>query len=425
MAPRVLLGPLVLLLLGGATCGPTPDPLDGGLSTDAGEDPGEDAGDGGAAADDGGAFADDGGALPDGGGPGDAGPDPLDAGHGDAGVADAGGPDAGSALDAGDDDGGPDPGDLDAGSVEDGGPGPVGDAGSPEWTVPTRAVCPGSYTIPPIEAGPLEDPELVETSGLAASLLNPGVLWAHNDSGDGPRLFALGTDGRALGQVELEGAVLVDAEDIAAAACPDLSGPCLYLADTGDNALAASEVSLYILPEPLVDPVTGVAVSSTTDWQRIRFTYAGGPVDVEALAVEPDGSRVYLFEKLHADSVRLFTLDAPFSEQGVATATVATTFAPPGLAFVNYGRSITAADLHLSGTRLLVRVYSGIFEYRFGAGQGLVDLAAVEPALVTLGPLSEPQGEALAYDETGRELFSVSEDTGQMPGLPLHRFACP
>lgn len=317
---------------------------------------------------------------------------------------------------------------------DDGGPGSDGtddgldmeaDAGEAPWMLPNRQVCAGRYSTPPVETGPLEDAELVETSGLAASILNPGVLWAHNDSGDSARLFALGTDGRSLGQVVLDGANFIDAEDIAVATCPDRSGPCLYLADTGDNGLSASEVALYIIPEPLVDPIDGVEVDSTDVYQRIRFQYAGGPVDAEALAVEPDGSRAYIFEKRHADSVRVFALDAPFSEQSIATATVMTEFAPPGIAFVNHGRSITAADLHLSGTRLLVRVYSGIYEYRFGSGQSVHDLASVQPTLITLGPLSEPQGEALSYDETGQQIFSVSEDTGQMPGQPLHLFACP
>jgi len=354
---------------------------------------------------------------------------------------DAGGDDAGSpSTDAGDDAGSPsDAGvDNDAGRIDDGGSSVdagASDSGTPDddggtdggtpYVAPSRAVCAGSYTVPPVNAGDLGDPELVETSGLAASLLNPGVLYAHNDSGDSARIFALGTDGRALGQIALTGATFVDAEDIATAPCPDLSGPCIYLADTGDNAKTASEVSLFIIPEPVVDPVTGVGMSSTSDYQRVRFVYSGGPVDVEAMAVEPDGSRVYFFEKLHADSVRAFALEAPFPSDGVATAEVLTTFAPPGLDFVNYGRSITAADLHLSGTRLLVRVYSGVYEYRFGAGQGVADLGSVNASLITLGPFSETQGEALAYGETGRELFSVSEDTQQMPGQPLHRFPCP
>jgi hypothetical protein len=58
-------------------------------------------------------------------------------------------------------------------------------------------------------------------------------------------------------------------------------------------------------------------------------------------------------------------------------------------------------------------------------GQGVADLGSLSPTLIPLGPLSEPQGEALCYDETGRDIFSVSEDKDQQPGQPLHRFVCP
>jgi len=49
--------------------------------------------------------------------------------------------------------------------------------------MPARARCEGSYG-PPTETGRLGDADLVESSGIAASLVNEGILWIHNDSGD-------------------------------------------------------------------------------------------------------------------------------------------------------------------------------------------------------------------------------------------------
>src|SRR3989449_7418934 len=46
-----------------------------------------------------------------------------------------------------------------------------------------------------------QSPRLVESSGVAVSHAYPGVLWTHNDSGDGPYLYATdlrGTDRGAL-----------------------------------------------------------------------------------------------------------------------------------------------------------------------------------------------------------------------------------
>ncbi|HVV04917.1 MAG TPA: hypothetical protein VHC96_11885 [Puia sp.] len=36
----------------------------------------------------------------------------------------------------------------------------------------------------------LEYPRMDETSGIAASVTNPGLYYAHNDSGDSSRFFA-------------------------------------------------------------------------------------------------------------------------------------------------------------------------------------------------------------------------------------------
>ena len=37
----------------------------------------------------------------------------------------------------------------------------------------------------------IRDPRITESSGLAASRLHPGIYWTHNDSDDGPYLYAV------------------------------------------------------------------------------------------------------------------------------------------------------------------------------------------------------------------------------------------
>jgi hypothetical protein len=252
--------------------------------------------------------------------------------------------------------------------------------------------------------------------------VNPGLLWAHNDSGDGARFFGVGTDGRALGRVALTGAAATDIEDVAVALCPDEPDVCVWLADTGDNTRTRPLVELVIVPEPLADDagLVGGAVAA----RIIPFSYEGGPVDVEALAVAADGTRAFLLEKVDAARARVFALDAPFVDDGSMVARVVATLASPGLAVVRLGRAITAADLHPGGTRLLVRVYTGLFEYRFGAGQSVDDVGSLSAATLVFGPLSEPQGEAVAYDAAGTGVFSVSEDPDGLPGRVLHRYRC-
>ena len=86
------------------------------------------------------------------------------------------------------------------------------------------------------ELAPLP-PELREASGLAVSRTQPGVLWAHNDSGDAPTLYAITMKGVILARIAVLDAVAIDWEDIAAGPCPEdgATSHCLYVADTGNN----------------------------------------------------------------------------------------------------------------------------------------------------------------------------------------------
>src|SRR6185503_14866394 len=92
-------------------------------------------------------------------------------------------------------------------------------------------------------------PEIPETSGLAVSRRNPGLLWSHNDSGSAAVLFALDTAGAVRGRVRVPVRTR-DWEDVSAARCP--SGDCLYVADIGDNKGARRTVQIYRVPEPAV-----------------------------------------------------------------------------------------------------------------------------------------------------------------------------
>jgi hypothetical protein len=282
--------------------------------------------------------------------------------------------------------------------------------------MPVRPACGSGYTVPPVNAGALADQDLVETSGIVASPSMAGVLWMHNDSGDLARLFAVGTGGQALGRLNLPGVSLPDLEDIAAAPCPDLVGPCLWLADSGNNLRNRTDLAIVAVREPLFVGTLG-EVDALRTW-RFPFSYPGDAVDSEALVVTPNLSALYLLEKVDAAQSRIFRYPGPFVEDVPVVLEVVGTMASPGVP-VTHGLEITGADLHTNGQRLLVRTYTGVYEYALGAGS-VESLPSAARTLVTLGPLSEQQGEAVAYDGTGRGLFTVSEGAGAM----LHAYPC-
>ena len=276
---------------------------------------------------------------------------------------------------------------------------------------------------PPEVAGQIEDHALREVSGIAASRQNPGVLWLHGDSGSGAVIHALNEVGMRLGTLRLRGVRAVDFEDIAAAPCPDREHACLWLADTGDNNHSRTEVAVYAVQEPRVltnAPFHHVAAERV--W-KFPLRYPDEPIDSEALIVMPDLSALYLFEKTAAREARVYRLDGPFRENETGALQEIARFRAPGVP-IRRGRMITAADLHPEGDRLLIRVYSGSFEFKLGQSSDLSALASLKPTVVALGPLSEPQGEAIAYDHDGRGLWTVSESRDPKAEQPLHHYPC-
>lgn len=290
------------------------------------------------------------------------------------------------------------------------------------WTMPERPTCAEGY-LAPVARAALGEAQLLEASGLVASPSQPDVLWLHNDSGDSARLFAVATDGRALGALALPNLAAIDIEDLAAGPCPDLSGPCLYASDTGDNKLKREELVVYAVPEPFVAPDRPLAENAEAPFVWIFPLVIPERANVEALIVLPDASAMLLFEKTEGEQARIFRYRAPWTPLIPATVEVTATLAidaplPPL-------RQITAADVHPSGTRVLLRTYAAVYEARLdlAAGVGAERLDRVELAQVVTG-LEEPQGEAVAYDSAGTGIWTVSESPSGEPGPPLHHAAC-
>ncbi len=125
-------------------------------------------------------------------------------------------------------------------------------------------------------------PVLRESSGVAVSRRNHGVLWTHNDSGNDPVLFAVDITGRILGAITLESTTVRDWEDVGLGPCvQDDAEFCIYVADTGDNMRLRSAYTIYIVPEPDVSPGIGVDTATLGSVRRIDFHYPDAPHDVD------------------------------------------------------------------------------------------------------------------------------------------------
>lgn len=309
---------------------------------------------------------------------------------------------------------------------------PTTTATAPSATTDTTDTSAAGSVVDAACAGLLESPEtvpvqvrpLVEASGLAASRLQDGVLWAHNDSGDSARVFAFGDDGGHLGTFRLAGAEAVDWEDMAVGpAVDEASQPvddadAVYLADVGDNNGQRQDVSLYRVPEPEVAAGgTGVWRARLDGVERYPFQYPDGPRDAEALFIDRTTDHFYVIEKsLAGGPVGIYR--GPLADWDVDHAT------PPTLERVGTYRAglgpvaaVTAADMTPAGDALAVRTYGGVRLYERPAGTDILDALDATPCR---GPLpAELQGEAVALLPDASAYLTLPE--GAAPTLAVWR----
>ncbi len=265
-------------------------------------------------------------------------------------------------------------------------------------------------------SGAFQRPRLRESSGVAASRAHPGLLWTHNDSGDGPFIYATDTAGANLGMLRVAGAEAVDWEDIALGPCPDSNESCLYLADTGDNNEVRATVTVYAVREPAPPEGPADTTRQTPTARALQITYPGGPADVEAIYVTADGA-VHLVTKGRSRGVRLFRV-APLAwkEHGVAAAELVQQL--PIAADQRVGRLVTSAAVSPNGAHVAVRTYSEIYIFTAGPDGRL----APDPVVCWLG-LLEPQGEAVDYLDAAT-LVLTSEAPRGITGT-IHIARCP
>ncbi len=131
----------------------------------------------------------------------------------------------------------------------------------------------------PTRLGRLELAEQLETSGLAVSQADNNHLWAINDSGNDPVIYAMDTSGKALAQLPIE-ASNRDWEDLDSAFINGVE--TLIIADTGDNLRRNAWARLW-----MVTPSPSDALSPSSP-RELRFSYEDGPRDVESVAVAGD-----------------------------------------------------------------------------------------------------------------------------------------
>lgn len=242
-----------------------------------------------------------------------------------------------------------------------------------------------------------------ETSGLAASHKHDEVFYIHND-GEQNRFVAINANGQVLGTITLSGVTTIDTEDIAVGPGPQAGLSYVYLGDIGDNDANRANIRVIRVPEPTLTATGGSGQSQSIGTNLsdvIYFTFPGGPVDAEAMFVDPITGDLYIFSK-DTGTTRVFRAAAASLIDG---ATVQLTH----VANVAFSRP-SAADISPLGGEIIVRNEDGARLYRRGEGQTIVQALTSPPITVpVIGTPTEPNGEAIAFDGNGNNYYTVSE----------------
>ncbi|MGC0422372.1 hypothetical protein [Embleya sp. AB8] len=226
----------------------------------------------------------------------------------------------------------------------------------------------------------IEDDRITESSGLVASALHPDVYWTHNDSGDKPRVFAIGKDGATKATITLAG---VDARDWEAITVgkDDAGNPALFVGDIGDNHRGRwPEVWIYRFTEPTT------LADATIKPTKFRVRYDDGPRDAEALLLDPRTNKLYIASKEAEGG--LYEQPEQLSTTGLNTFR----------RIAAGGAIVTDGAFAPDGSRFVLR---GYFSATVFAAPGR-ELGGVNVPI-------QRQGESVAWSRDGRELLFGSE----------------
>ena len=249
----------------------------------------------------------------------------------------------------------------------------------------------------PVMVGNLENKKISEASGLASSRLYPGLLWAINDGGDDPLLYAVGIDGADLGTFRVEGAENFDWEALASFRWQDTA--YLLIADVGDNWEQRQTATLYVVKEPAIT-TTGIDNGSVASiaWQ-IRFKYEDGPQDCEAVAVDAARQHVMLLSKRRLPPVLYELALQPIDPDTIAVA--------HRLSTVPHFNGPTAMDLTADGLSAVVLTYNNGYLFKRKQNEDWPSAFKRKPQRLRFDTLF--QQEAVSFGFYGKSVFVTSE----------------
>lgn len=245
--------------------------------------------------------------------------------------------------------------------------------------------------------GQLTDKRLREVSGLAASAVNPGLLWTHNDSGNPAAVYLVDEQLTIRMTCRLKGVKNRDWEDIAIGPGPDGDKHYLYVADIGDNNATHDVKYIYRFEEPgLRDEGPEITITS---FDTIALSLEDGRKDTETIMIHPQTKNIYIVSK-RENPVYVYELKYPYegSQPLMAKKVVSLPLT-----------QIVAGAMSADGNEIVLKNYEEIYYWQ-DDDASVADMLRQKP--LSLNYEEEPQGEAIAFDSEGAGFYTLSEKVG-------------
>ena len=260
----------------------------------------------------------------------------------------------------------------------------------------------------------LKNPDINESSGLAASRSNSGIYWTHNDSGDEPLVYAFDATGESRGVFRVAGAKARDWEDMAIGPGPTRNQSYLFLGDIGDNDHARAEIVVYRVAEPTLTEADKRSSKdkprTTVAAEAIRLQYPDGKFDAETLLVHPTSGNIYIITKVTLRNAVVYEAPAPLAPGKVITMTRIGEIKVPSL----LGGALTGGSISPDGRRVALCDYLQGYEVVLPAkSKDFNDIWKQTVTGFNLG--KREQGESITYRADGKALLATSE--GKSPPL--------
>jgi hypothetical protein len=264
------------------------------------------------------------------------------------------------------------------------------------------------------DKGVIENPHLIEASGMVASRKYFGYYWSHNDSGNPNVIYLVDSTGKGMKEVEIKGAINRDWEDISLFVEKNGTST-IFIGDFGDNNAVWPFCTLYWVTEP---DIKSIPTNSTATSSSITFTLPDGSRDVECMLVDQITKDVYLISKRDAKK-RLYKISASqlvASQRVMAEYIQELNVSIPVSSDNTIARAayITSGTISPDNSEIIIKSYTNLYYWRRKSGETIPE-ALARPAK-SIDYLLEPQGEAVGFNASGNGFVTLSESfNGIMP----------